>query len=71
MSREVHVRFCEGLWGKFPRSTRPLNFRDHRIEMTCIYDLESSHFQQLKGKYAPFERQTRGISMIPQQLKTQ
>ena len=24
MSREVHVRFCERLRGKFPRSTRPL-----------------------------------------------
>ncbi len=23
MSREVHVRFCEGLWVKFPRSTHP------------------------------------------------
>jgi len=22
MSREVHVRFCEGVRGKFPRSTR-------------------------------------------------
>ena len=21
MNREVHVRFCEGLWGRFPRST--------------------------------------------------
>ena len=25
MNREVHVRFCEGLRGKLPRSTRPLN----------------------------------------------
>jgi len=23
MSREAHVRFCEGLWVKFPRSTHP------------------------------------------------
>jgi hypothetical protein len=26
MNREVHVRICEGLRGKFPRSTRPWNY---------------------------------------------
>ena len=28
MNREVHVRFCEGLWGRFPRSTLQSARRD-------------------------------------------
>ena len=32
MKREFHVRFCESLRGKFPRATRPSNYRLEVIE---------------------------------------
>ena len=39
MNREVHVRFCERLWGWFPGPTRPV-----RRKAKALY---------LKGKEAP------------------
>ena len=35
MSREVHVRVCEGLRGKFPRSTRLQSLR----KLLIFYDI--------------------------------
>ena len=40
MSREAHVRLCEGLRGKLPRSTRPLihtplGFAEARDVVSC------------------------------------
>jgi hypothetical protein len=30
MNREIHVRVCEGLRGRFPRSTRPPGFKTYK-----------------------------------------
>ena len=47
MNREVHVRVCEGLRGKFPRSTRlsdllmnilgVIDNRDHKFRLQINY----------------------------------
>ena len=38
INREVYVRFCEGLRGKFPRSTRPDNFRFRNLLLLLSLD---------------------------------
>lgn len=42
MSREAHVRFCEGPWVKFPRSTHPY-IRTARgwLYLAVVLDLHS------------------------------
>ena len=35
MSRDVHVQFCEGLWGKLPRATRLILFSNDKAELRC------------------------------------
>lgn len=40
MSREVHVRFCEGLRVKFPRSTHPYLWTDEGwLYLAIVLDL--------------------------------
>lgn len=42
MSREAHVRFCEGLGGKFPWSTHPyLHTEEGWLYLAVIIDLYS------------------------------
>jgi hypothetical protein len=36
MNREVHVRVCEGLRGKFPRSTRPQGVSSAKMAVISI-----------------------------------
>lgn len=41
MNREVHPRFCVGLWVKFQRSTRPLTIKAVFLNMNADINYDS------------------------------
>jgi len=43
MSREAHVRFCEGVGGKFPGATRPLECPKCTAQMRIIAFIQDTH----------------------------
>jgi len=53
MMGDYHVRFCEGLGGKFPRSTRPMAYNTldaiietHIINLTIYFNLTYNPIRQ-------------------------
>ena len=74
MSREVHVRFCEGLGVKFPRATRLVILARSRRQLETVVLPELRTFLAARGlRFSPEKtrivRDTEGFDFVGRQFK--
>ena len=70
MNREVHVRVCEGLRGKFPRPTRLEGFKTSKIPVITIMYLHFTCFSDIIVRHKIFlHGQNSALLQLSQTLK--